>query len=339
MLTLNDRAVAMVRDKTSIVAADESPTTMKERFEKAGIPYSEDAAHHFRTALFTTPGLENHVSAVILHEGTLNRTIEGMPTAFYLLSRGIIPGVKVDLGLRTLFAGSPERLTSGLDTLTHVALESFLDRGALFTKARSVYKIDVKAGLPSSQSVWGNAHFQALYAFLCQKAGLVPIVEPEVLIDGDHSIDDCYTATKHALTVLVNTLTYYEVVPGEMVLKPNMVTKGKDSTRTDVCDNVAWQTLKAISESGLSHDVPGIAFLSGGHNAFHAREYLAHINRRRWGKAYLYPWKLTASFGRGSQETALKTYAQFDGDIEKTQRSFMWTLERIAKARAGLIHD
>lgn len=337
-------AQKMVADKKSIVAADESPDTMKKRFESAGLQYSEEAAHRFRTALFTTPGIEKYVSAVILHKDTLTRYIDSELTAYFLQGLGIIPGVKVDQGLRDLPGHPGEKYTLGLDSLTPQSLQWYIDAGAHFAKARSVYRIGASTshrrdGSPSSTSYHENAHFQAMYAYLCQQAGIVPIVEPEVLIDGEHDIETCFAVSKHALTVLVNTLLYYGVDFESMILKPSMVTRGLHSNQNQSPEHIAQLTLRALKECGLPQNVPGIAFLSGGHSPFRAREYLAYINRRVVEWPQLYRWKMTGSFGRASQADALKVWALTDGDIKKTQEVFMWVLERISKARDGFILD
>ncbi|HEX4872681.1 MAG TPA: class I fructose-bisphosphate aldolase [Nevskiaceae bacterium] len=298
---LHDTALAMVAPGKGILAADESTGTIKKRFDKIGIENTEGHRQAYRDMLFTTPGFEQHTSGVILFEETLfQKSLAGQPFPELLAAKGVIPGIKVDKGAQPLAGGGPEEtITEGLDGLRD-RLAKYKAAGARFAKWRAVITIGDET--PSDYAIHVNAHALARYAALCQEAGIVPIVEPEVLMDGDNDIDVCEEVTDVTLDAVFAELSAQRVFLEGIVLKPNMVISGiKCPEQADV-NAVAEATLRVLKRR-VPCAVPGIAFLSGGQSDELATAHLDAMNK----KGPL-PWKLTFSYGRALQAAALKAW-------------------------------
>jgi fructose-bisphosphate aldolase, class I len=293
-------AGAMVAKNKGILAADESSGTIAKRFDGIKLESTAEARRTYREMLFTTAGVADHVSGVILYDETIRqKTKEGTPFPDYLTQLGIIPGIKVDTGAKP-FAGFPgETITEGLDGLRERLVE-YHKLGARFAKWRAV--IDIGAGLPTAFAVEANAHALARYAALCQEQGIAPIVEPEVLMDGDHSIERCEEVTSFVLQTVFNQLFEHRVALEGMVLKPNMVISGKKASNRASPEQVAEATLRCLKRH-VPPAVPGIAFLSGGQSSPEATLHLSLMNQ-----AGPLPWSLTFSYGRALQDDALKTW-------------------------------
>jgi fructose-bisphosphate aldolase class I len=298
---LYDTALAMVADGKGILAADESDGTIKKRFDAIGVESTEANRRAYRDLLFTTPGLEESISGVILFDETIRqRALDGTPFPELLASRGIIPGIKVDKGAKPLALGLPgDTVTEGLDGLRE-RLAEYRELGARFAKWRAV--IEIGAGAPTSWAIAANAQALARYAALCQEAGIVPIVEPEVLMDGDHTIERCAEVTKATLHQVFGSLYQYRVDIGGIVLKPNMVVSGKKCPTQAGPERVAELTVACFRVT-VPAAVPGIAFLSGGQSDIQATENLNAINAL--GPL---PWQLTFSYGRALQAPALAAW-------------------------------
>jgi fructose-bisphosphate aldolase class I len=326
-----DIASALVAPGKSILAADESTSTAEARFTQVGLPYSAEEMHRFRTYEFSADGLFELVGGVILHRDTLDMFMDEMLTATFLLNRGVLPGCKVDTGLED-FPGFPgQKTTKGLVGLEQ-RLERLLDYNVRFAKARSVFAINDHL---SEEVLAHNAHWQASYAAACLEQGIVPIVEPEVLADGTHTIEQCREATTRVLDHMFDALDQLNVPLDQIVLKPNMVTPGlKSGLRFDP-DQVAEATLEALGRFTRS-DLRGVAFLSGGLSPDEATACLRHINRNA-------PWgiTLTGSFGRASQREALETFSRLQEEPPFVQRNcvqdaLLHRLRLVSRATHGL---
>jgi len=311
MNELQKTARELVADDKGILAADESSGTIEKRFNSIRLETSEENRRAYRDMLFTTPRLEESVSGVILYDETLRqRSADGTPFGELLSRRGMIPGIKVDRGAKPL-AGSPnETVTEGLDGLRE-RLEEYRGLGARFAKWRAV--ITIGDGLPTALCVQVNAHALARYAALCQEQGLVPIVEPEVLMDADNDIETCYRATRRTLHKVFDELYHQRVDLEGILLKPNMVLSGKGSVSQASAQEVAEWTIRCFRET-VPAAVPGIVFLSGGQTDEGASENLNAINLL--GKQ---PWVLSFSYGRALQAPALKAWGGQAGNVEAAQ--------------------
>lgn len=298
---LNETAVAMVAKGKGILAADESTGTIKKRFDSIGVENTEPNRQAYRDMLFTTPGFEQHTSGVILFEETLfQKSLAGQSFAELLSSKGVIPGIKVDKGAQRLAGGGlEETVTEGLDGLRD-RLEKYKAAGARFAKWRAVITINEEA--PSDYAIHTNAHALARYAALCQEAGIVPIVEPEVLMDGDNSIEVCEEVTDIVLDSVFGELSAQNVLLEGMILKPNMVVAGAKCPEQASVSEVAEATLRVLKRR-VPIAVPGIAFLSGGQSDVLATEHLDAMN-----KIGGFTWGLTFSYGRALQAAALKAW-------------------------------
>jgi fructose-bisphosphate aldolase class I len=306
-------ASAMVVKNKGILAADESTSTIKKRFESIKIDSTEENRRTYREMLFTAPGASEYISGVIMYDETIRqKTKDGTPFPEYLAKKGIIPGIKVDTGAKP-FAGFPgETITEGLDGLRERLVE-YYKLGARFAKWRAV--INIGDGIPTSFAVEANAHALARYAALCQENDIVPIVEPEVLMDGAHSIDHCEEVTSGVLQIVFDQLFEHRIVLEGMVLKPNMVISGKKAPNRAGPEQVAEATLRVLRRH-VPPAVPGIAFLSGGQSSEEATLHLALMN-----KAGPHPWSLTFSYGRALQDDALKTWAGQAGNFVAAQKA------------------
>ena len=299
---LPEIARAMVAPGKGIIAIDESTTTIKKRFDSVGIDCTEDNRRAYREMLLTTPSLSDHISGAILYDETIRQSTRGgVPFTKVMMDNGILPGIKVDKGAMPLAGFPGEVVTEGLDGL-RARLEEYARLGAKFAKWRAV--ITIGEDMPSSTCIDANAHALARYAALCQEAGIVPMVEPEVLMDGDHDIETCYDVTEATLRALFSALYEHDVMLEGTILKASMVVSGKDCAEQAPVDEVARETIRCL-KSAVPAVLPGIVFLSGGQSDEHATAHLDAMNRI--GKL---PWPLSFSYGRAMQSAALQLWAQ-----------------------------
>ena len=314
--SLVDIANAMVQKGKGILAADESTPTCKKRFDSINVESSEENRNKYRNMLFTADGIENYISGVILFDETLRQsTMEGgVPFPDHLTKLGILPGIKVDKGAKQLANTGDEKITEGLDGLRD-RLKEYYELGARFTKWRAV--ITIGENMPTPYCMSANAHALARYAALCQEQGLVPIVEPEILMDGTHSIDESYQLTTETLYNVFYELVSQGVELEGMVLKPNMVLSGYDCSEQASVEQVAEMTVDCFLNT-VPAAVPGIAFLSGGQSDELATAHLNAMNQ-----IDNIPWNLTFSFGRALQAPALKSWSGKDKNISSAQDAFM----------------
>ena len=323
---LEATAAALVAPGKGILAADESNGTMSNRLEGVGLQSSQEARRMYRANLFTTPGCESAVSGVILFDETIRQLMDdGTPIPQYLTSRGIIPGIKVDTGAKELAGYSGEKITEGLDGLRERCAEYFA-MGARFAKWRAVIKIG--DDMPSGACMSTNAHALARYAAICQEQGLVPIIEPEVLMEGPHSWNVCFDVTSQILRrTFEECLNQGVHLPGAL-LKPNMVIAGKECASQSSRDTVAQSTVDCLTTS-VPHDVGGIVFLSGGQSD---EDATAHLNLMN-AMDVTHPWQLSYSYGRALQASALQAWAS--GTPEDSQAAFAHRAKMNSLARSG----
>jgi fructose-bisphosphate aldolase class I len=326
-LELDSNAKAMVAPGKGILAADESTGTIKKRFDKIGLESSFESRRAYRELLFTAPDAERHISGVILYDETLRqKAADGRPFPALLAARGILPGIKVDAGAKPLAGFPGETVTEGLDGLRE-RLAEYRGLGARFAKWRAV--IDVGAGIPTPFALEANAHALARYAALCQEASIVPIVEPEVLMDGDHTIERCEAVTDAALESVFDALFRHGVRFEGMVLKPNMVIAGKKCPKQATPQQVADATLRCLRRR-VPAAVPGIAFLSGGQSEAEATLHLSLMNR-----AGGLPWQLSFSYGRALQQSTLDAWRGLPANVAAAQRTFLRRARLNGLARDG----
>ena len=324
---LNAVARALVAPGKGILAADESSPTIKKRFDSVSAESTEDSRRSYREMLFTTPDACRHISGVILFDETLRQsTRDGTPFPDYLSSQGMIPGIKVDKGAKALPNFTGEKVTEGLDGLND-RLAEYRDLGAKFAKWRAV--IDIGDGIPTDFCILANAHALARYAALCQEAGLVPIVEPEVLMDGDHDIVLCEEVTNTVLSVTFDQLKLHKVNFEGMLLKPNMVISGKKCPVQAGAEEIAEATVRCLT-ANVPEEVPGIVFLSGGQSDVDATTHLSAMN-----KLGSHPWELSFSYGRALQASALQSWAGQKENYELGQAAFGLRAKLNGLARTG----
>ena len=329
---LNKIANAMVAPGRGILAMDESHPTCNKRFEKLGIPTTEDMRQAYRDMLVTAPGLSDYISGAILFDETIRqKTLDGTPFAEHLSKNGIIPGIKVDAGAKTLARHENEKVTEGLDGLRERFAE-YYELGARFSKWRAV--ITIGDHIPSWACIEANAHALARYASLSQEAGIVPIVEPEVLMDGDHSIERCYEATELTQRVVFFELKNQGVLLEGMVLKPSMVISGASASNRADTQTVAKQTVRCLMNT-VPAAVPGIAFLSGGQSDEEASAQLNAMN----SLGIQLPWALTFSYGRALQQTAMKTWSGDSANVKNAQQALLWRAKCNGSAALGKYSD
>lgn len=313
-LEIQETAEALVADGKGILAADESFGSIQRRFEPYSVTSTADTRRAYREMFFTTPGAEEFISGVILFEETLNQSTEtGEPFPKLLASKGIIPGIKVDRGIKPLPGFPGEKMTEGLDGLRDRLIE-FRNLGARFAKWRAVYSITPST--PSRYAIQVNARGLALYARMCQEEGLTPIVEPEVLMDGMHHLSVCEEVTAAVLREVFNELAEARVLMEGMLLKPNMVLPGSDFPKPASVEDVAEATLRTLRRS-VPPGVPGIVFLSGGQSAEQATAHLSAMNAL--GPL---PWKLSFSYGRALQAPSLEAWRGKPEKLSEGQRLF-----------------
>jgi fructose-bisphosphate aldolase class I len=320
-------AGAMVAKGKGILAADESTSTITKRFEGIKVESTEEHRRSYREMLFTAPGVAESVSGVILYDETIRqKTKDGTPFPQYLTKQGMIPGIKVDTGAKPLAGFPGETITEGLDGLRE-RLIAYRALGARFAKWRAV--IDIGSGIPTSYAITANAHALARYAALCQENDIVPIVEPEVLMDGDHSIERCAEVTEQVLATVFAALFAQRILLEGMVLKPNMVISGKKAANRASAETVAAATLRVLKRH-VPPAVPGIAFLSGGQSPTEATLHLSLMNKL--GTA---PWPLTFSYGRALQDNALKAWGGAAANFGAGQGAFAQRAKLNGLASAG----
>ncbi|MDY0066396.1 MAG: class I fructose-bisphosphate aldolase [Steroidobacteraceae bacterium] len=324
---LETTARAMVAKGKGILAADESTGTIKKRFDAIKVESTEETRRTYRELLFTTPGMQDYISGVILYDETIRqKTKDGTPFAQHLAKLGVVPGIKVDKGAKPLAGFPGETITEGLDGLRE-RLQEYYQLGARFAKWRAV--IDIAEGAPTQYAIDANAHALARYAALCQETNIVPIVEPEVLMDGAHSIERCEEVTSATLTSVFRELYSHRIHLEGMILKPNMVISGKKcATRADR-RQVAEATVRCLKRY-VPAAVPGIAFLSGGQSSPEATEHLSLMNQLG-----PFPWELTFSYGRALQEEALKAWGGKQEQFAAGQKAFFRRAKFNGLARTG----
>jgi len=311
---MNKVAQAIVATGKGILAADESSGTIKKRFDAIGVESTEENRRNYREMLFRSKEGMKHISGVILYDETIwQKAKDGTPVVELIKEAGSIPGIKVDEGTKPLPFCPGELVTIGLDKLAD-RLPKYYEQGARFAKWRAV--IDIGAGIPTHTCVYANAHALARYAALCQVAQIVPIVEPEVLMDGDHDIDRCVHITEWVLKETFQQLYYNKVALEGMLLKPNMAIAGKKCAKKASVEEVAEKTVKML-KACVPGAVPGIAFLSGGQSDEEATAHLDAMN-----KISKLPWKLTFSYGRALQHAPQVAWRGRAENITAAQRAF-----------------
>src|ERR671924_1285570 len=324
---LESTARALVAEHKGILAADESDGTIKKRFDSIGVESTEENRRAYRDLLFTTEGVEEYISGVILFDETIRQSSrDGTPFPKLLERRGIIPGIKVDKGAKPLANATGETITEGLDGLRG-RLEEYRELGARFTKWRATYSIG--DGTPSEYCIWTNAHALARFAALSQEAGLVPIVEPEVLMDGDHTIERSFEITSRTLHAVFTELRDQRVQPEGILLKPNMVLSGYDCPEQASHEEAAHETLRCFRRH-IPAAVPGIVFLSGGQSDEDATANLNAINARG-----PHPWELSFSYGRALQAPALKAWGGKEENVQAAQQAYYHRARLNGAARSG----
>ncbi len=320
-------AQQLVYKGKGILAADESSPTIEKRFRAIDVTSTEENRRRYRQLLFTTDGLEEFISGVILFEETLMQTSnDGKPLANLLSEKGIIPGIKVDKGIVPITNFNEEKVTQGLDGLKQ-RLVQYAEAGAKFSKWRAV--ITIGDNKPSHFSIKANAHALARFAALSQEAGLVPIVEPEVLMDGDHTLEQCETATTETLVQVFAELHQHKIHLEGMLLKASMVLSGKDCPQQSSVEQVAEATIRTLRRT-LPIAVPGVVFLSGGQTPVQATTHLNAMNSQ-----CEHPWELSFSFGRALQEPVLKSWSGKEDNVAKAQQQLYARAQLNGAARFG----
>ena len=314
MSELNKIALKIISNGKGILAADESNGTMTKRLEAVNVNSTPENRLLFRETLFSSESMKKYIGGVILYDETINQTTNfGKSIPDLISSSGVIPGIKVDTGAKILANSSKEKITEGLDGLRE-RLDKYYKLGARFTKWRGVYAISDKS--PSKLSIHSNAHALARYSALAQESKMVPIVEPEVLMDGNHSADICLSKTSEVIKKCFEELILHKVDLSGIILKPNMILAGSQSRSKILSEEVAQKTLDCLKNS-VPSEVPGIAFLSGGQTEIEATENLNLINKYNNTN-----FIMTFSYGRALQQSALKVWSETNKDIQKTQNIF-----------------
>ena len=329
MTSMHETAKALVAPAKGILAADESSGTIKKRFDSIGVESTEEARRRYRQLLFTTPGLGEHISGVILFDETIRQSADdGRTFVDVLREAGSIPGIKVDTGAKPLALYPGEAVTEGLDGLRE-RLAEYVELGARFAKWRAT--ITIGDGLPTDYAIDANAHAMARYAALCQEAEVVPIVEPEVLMDGDHDLAACEQATGRTLAALYRELERARIDLAGSLLKVNMVVPGKGAAVQDDDVAIAEATIRCLQEH-VPADVPGVVFLSGGMSDEQATNRLNEMNRIGAGKL---PWELSFSYGRALQAPSLAAWGGDDANVPAAQQALAHRARMNGLARSG----
>lgn len=322
MSMLKQTVQVLVASYKGILAADESSKTIQKRFDKIGITSTQETNLAYRKILFTTPDIEQYISGVILYDETIRQGIDEQSVPHYLESRGILPGIKVDEGAWRLPNFEGEKITEGLDNLRD-RLTEYKAMGAKFAKWRAV--INIGEGMPTEAAILANAHALARYAALCQEQDIVPIVEPEVLMDGTHDLKRCEEVTRETLKTVFDQLKLYKIELEGILLKPNMIISGKEASAQASAEEIAKATIDTFKEV-VPAQVPGIVFLSGGQTPDQATENLAAINKLGG------PWQLSYSYGRALQDEALTIWAGKEENIEAAQKAFLQRAKKVSEA-------
>ena len=326
---LIETAMTMVAGDKGLLAMDESNPTCNKRFARLGIPQTEEARRAWRELIVTTPGLGESISGAILYDETIRQQKkDGILFVKVITDAGIIPGIKVDTGAKDMAGHPGEKVTEGLDGLRD-RLKEYFQMGARFAKWRAV--IAIGDDIPSYSCIEANTHALARYAALCQEAGLVPVVEPEVLMDGDHTLEQCRAATEEVLRTVFNQLNSQRVMLEGMILKPNMVLPGLTCPKQESVDEAANLTVKSLWRT-VPAAVPGIAFLSGGQSAELASARLNTMNLRFKSKL---PWALTFSFARAIQQPALEIWLGKEANVKAAQQALLQRARCNRAARRG----
>jgi len=321
-------AQTIVAKQKGVLAADESSPTIKKRFDTIKVESTEENRRRYREILFTSAGIERNVGGVILFDETLRQTTkEGVPFAQLLSSRGIIPGIKVDKGAKALALYPGDKIAEGLDGLRERLVE-YKQLGAKFAKWRAVIEID-EHKLPSSYAIHANAHALARYAALCQELDIVPIVEPEVLMDGAHKIERCEVVTSRVLEAVFTELDAHRVLFEGMLLKPNMVIPGKKCEQQAYAQEIAEATIRCFARY-VPAAVPGIVFLSGGQSAEEATENLNAMNAMG-----THPWQVSFSYGRALQAPVLAAWKGQESNVAAAQKALAKRCHLNGLARDG----
>ena len=330
---LADTAQAIVADGKGILAADESTPTIKKRFDSIQTESSETSRNKYRDMLFTSPEAEKYISGVILYDETIRQSSvsDRIPFPNLLSAKGILPGIKVDMGAKPLAGFENEKITEGLDGLRD-RLAEYKDLGAKFAKWRAV--ITIGDDIPSSTCIYVNGHALARYAALCQEADIVPIVEPEVLMNGGHDIDTCFEVTEETLKIVFQELYDQGVFLEGIILKPNMVLSALDCNVQATVEEVAQSTVECFLRT-VPAAVPGICFLSGGQSDVLATQHLNAMNQLNSNL----PWKLSFSYGRALQAPALKAWSGKDENLKAGQKAFLKRAKLNSVAALGKYSD
>lgn len=324
-------AKALVASGKGILAADESANTCQKRFDSVGVECTEETRREYRGLMFTTPNVHDHMSGVIFYDETFwQKTDDGKSFPEYLKEHDVLPGIKVDKGLVDLPGFEGEKLTQGLDGLPET-MKKYADAEAKFAKWRAV--IAIGDGIPTDECIKANAFVLARYARICQDVNIVPIVEPEVLFDGTHSIEECDKVINHTYDILFQTMKDLRVFMPGAILKTSMVLPGKDSGTAIDHDDVAGRTVKALHEH-VPHDLGGVVFLSGGQTSNDA-----FINLNRIAKKGPHPWGVTFSYSRAIQDPVLKAWAKKRDDKQAVQDLFKKQLELVGAASKGELDE
>lgn len=326
---LKDTAKLMVAKDKGLLAIDESTPTCDKRFEKVGVPKTEEDRRSYRELIITTPGLSEFIGGIILYDETIRQSKkDGTPFIKIITDTGIIPGIKVDKGTKILALHSGEKITEGLDGL-HDRLVEYYKMGARFAKWRAV--IAIGNAIPSRACIEANAHALARYAGLCQEAGLVPIVEPEVLMDGEHTLDRCFEVTEEVLRTVFHQIYIQKVALEGMILKPNMVLPGLTCSKQESVNDVADATVRCLLRA-VPAAVPGIAFLSGGQSSELASARLNAMNVKFKSRL---PWELAFSFARAIQQPALEIWQGKESNVLAAQQALYHRAKCNWAARRG----
>jgi fructose-bisphosphate aldolase class I len=322
-------AKAMVAEGKGLLAIDESTPTCNKRFEKVGIPQTEETRCSYRELIVTTPGLGECISGIILYDETIRQSRkDGTPFVKVITDAGIIPGIKVDTGAKDMAGHPGEKITEGLDGLRD-RLAEYSQMGARFAKWRAV--IAIADGIPSRGCIEANAHVLARYAALCQEASLVPIVEPEVLMDGEHPLERCFEVTAEVLRMVFNQFYTQRVILEGLILKPNMVLPGLTCPKQETVNEVADATVRCLLQT-VPAAVPGIAFLSGGQSSELASARLNAMNVRFKSRL---PWELAFSFARAIQQPALEIWHGEEAHVLAAQQALFHRAKCNQAARRG----
>ena len=325
--TLKQTVQALLNPTKGILAADESTKTIAKRFEKLGLESNPDTNLAYRSMLFTTSGVEDFLSGIILYDETIRQSIDGKSVCEYLQSKGILPGIKTDKGVVDLANFPGEKITEGLDGLAK-RYEEYAQMGAKFAKWRAVIKIG--DGIPTQTCLDANGEVLARYAAITQNGGLVPIIEPEVVREGTHDLGKCAEVTARTLKAAFERIKAHKVTLEGLILKTNMATSGEDNPKQATSEEVAKATVDMLLQS-VPKDLPGIVFLSGGQSPQYATENLNAINKIGG------PWQLSYSYARALQGEAMEIWAGKEENVEAAQKAFSDRGKKVALARQGKI--